>query len=202
MNEVPDENDIIFNTYGIDFLGIFRYLYEKIFGVGWDSLAGTLQQLWDIYSIIAILLSILFFVGFIYAKIRYEQLAEIEQNALRHAEEAWARRHENKGTKNARWDSIQQRVTENSPESWRVAIIEADILLEETLTQAGYVGQTLGEKLKSANPNSFTTIRDAWDAHMVRNKIAHAGSDFILTKKVAQETLIRFERVFREFAII
>jgi hypothetical protein len=75
-------------------------------------------------------------------------------------------------------------------------------MLDETLTNAGYVGQTLGEKLKSANPQSFTTIQDAWEAHKVRNEIAHVGSDFVLTKKNAQETLVRFERVFREFGVI
>jgi hypothetical protein len=83
-----------------------------------------------------------------------------------------------------------------------VAIIEADIFLDETLNEAGYVGVSLGEKLKSANPQSFTTIQDAWEAHKVRNEIAHVGSDFILTRKIAQDTLLRFERVFREFGVI
>ena len=75
-------------------------------------------------------------------------------------------------------------------------------MLEETLNNAGYVGQTLGEKLKGANPQSFRTVQDAWDAHKVRNDIAHVGSDFILTKRVAQETITKFERVFREFGVI
>lgn len=197
MPETTDPNSIIPTTYGFDFQGMFGGFFSNTSGIG-----TTIEHWWNVYSVIAILFSLVCFTGFVYAKIRYGQLLEIERHALLDAEAAWARRHENKGTKNSRWNTIQQRVSENNPESWRVAIIEADIFLDEILTNAGYVGQSLGEKLKSANSHSFTTIQDAWEAHKVRNEIAHTGSDFILTKKTAQETLIRFERVFKEFGVI
>ena len=202
MNQVPDENDIVYQTYGIDYSRLFKSVYEKFSGSNGDAFVQTANRVWDIYSAIAIFLSLLFFIGFVYSKIRYAQLVEIEQEALRKAEQAWALRHDRPDTKSARWNIIQQRSSENNPESWRIAIIEADIFLDETLSNAGYVGHSLGEKLKSANIQSFTTIQDAWEAHKVRNEIAHAGSDFILTQKVAQETLVRFERVFREFGAI
>lgn len=202
MNATSTGNDIVLQTYGLDISGLVRFLYEKTIGGDASGFTGTLEHWWNIYSVVAILLSLVFFVGFVYAKIRYSQLSEIEHHAFHEDEKRWATQHAHADTKNSRWDVIQRRVTENSPESWRIAIIEADILLDEVLTNAGYVGTSLGEKLKSANPSSFTTIRDAWDAHMVRNKIAHAGSDFILTKKVAQDTLVQFERVFREFGVI
>ena len=199
----PDENDIVYNTYGIDFKSLFQFLYEKITGNDWASLLATLEHWWNIYSIIALLFSLLFFIGFIYAKIRYAQLAEFLHEQLHEAEHHWAMHHgDHHETRNARWDAIQQKVAENNPESWRLAIIEADIMLDETLTNAGYVGKSIGEKLKTANPHSFTTVQDAWEAHKVRNDIAHVGSDFVLTKKVAQDTIIRFERVFHEFGVI
>ncbi len=200
---VPDENDLIYETYGLDIEGIFRYLYEKIMGGDWNALLTTLEHWWNIYSIIALLLSLLFFIGFIYAKLRYGQLSEIEAEAIIEGEAQWARKYGKAAeTKNARWKVIEERVTESSPESWRIAIIEADILLDETLTNAGYVGQTIGEKLKTANTTSFTTVQDAWEAHKVRNEVAHRGSDFVLTQKVAKEAIVRFERVFREFGVI
>jgi len=194
--------NIVFSPIGIDLESMVRFLYEKITGNDWVSFLATLERIWNVYSVIAILLSILFFAGFIYAKIRYSQLSDIEQEQLRKAEALWAARNESKGSKSMRWDSIQKHITENSPESWRIAIIEADIMLDETLSNAGYVGQSIGEKLKSANVQSFTTVQDAWNAHKVRNEIAHVGSDFVLTKKIAQETIVQFERVFREFGVI
>ncbi len=202
MQEATTSNTVAFAPPGIDFQGIFSFLYTSFTGDESGSLLDKLETIWNIYSVIAILLSLLFFVGFVYAKIRYGQLVEIEQAALKDAEAKWAARHSKADTKNVKWDAIQRRVTENNPESWRVAIIEADIMLEEILTNAGYVGQSVGEKLKSANPHSFTTVQDAWEAHKVRNTIAHVGSDFVLTQKVAQETITQFGRVFREFGVI
>ena len=202
MNGVPDENDLEITQYGIDIVGIVRYLYEKIMGGDREACRATLSHWWDIYSVIAILCSLLFFVGFVYAKIRYGQLSDIEQEALREEERKWAAKYGGVTSENSRWGTIQQHLREDNPSAWRIAIIEADIFLEEILNNAGYVGNTIGDKLKSANTTSFTTIQDAWEAHKVRNEIAHAGSDFILTKKIAQETLLRFERVFREFGVI
>lgn len=202
MNTEFTEGEIIYQQYGIDIVALIRWLYDTIIGGDWDTFRETVMHWWDVYSVIAILLSLLFFVGFIYAKLRYGQLSQIEQAQLREEEHAWAERYGGAVTKNSRWEGIQGHLAEDNPNSWRVAIIEADIFLEETLNNAGYVGNTIGEKLKTANPTSFTTIQDAWEAHKVRNEIAHGGSDFVLTKKIAQQTLTRFERVFREFGVL
>lgn len=202
MEEATTSNTVVFTPPGIDFEHLFSFLYTSLTGGDTGSFLGKLETIWNVYSVIAILLSLLFFVGFVYAKIRYGQLVEIEQAALKDAEAKWAARHSKADSKNVKWDAIQRRVSENNPESWRVAIIEADIMLEEVLNNAGYVGQSIGDKLKSANPNSFTTVQDAWEAHKVRNTIAHVGSDFVLTQKVAQETITQFGRVFREFGVI
>lgn len=202
MPTTADENDILVNTYGVDAARLFRMLYESLTNKDWDAFVSMLGLWWNIYSIIAILVSCLFIIGFLYAKVKYGELSGIEQAALREAEARWAAQNAAVEQKNAKWEAIQSRVTEPSPESWRVAIIEADIMLDEVLTNAGYSGQTIGEKLKTANPQSFTTVQDAWSAHKVRNEIAHVGSDFVLTQKTAQETILQYERVFREFGAV
>ncbi len=187
---------------GVDIVGLIRYLVEKLFGGDWNSFRDLLSLIWNIYSIIAIILSILFFIGFVYARIRYSELSAIEQEALREEERKWAERYGEATPAQGRWSVIQGHMSDSNPNSWKIAIIEADIYLEEVLTNAGYVGATIGEKLKSANPSSFTTVQDAWNAHKVRNEVAHVGGDFILTKRIATETLTQYERVFREFGAI
>lgn len=202
---MPDENDIVYNTYGINLIGIVQAFFERIFGGGSaviESFFSLVSLIWNIYSIIAILFSLLFFAGFVYAKIRHAQLGELIAEMLRSSEEEWARAYGGEPGKNNKWTEIEQHVLSDNPNDWRLAIIEADIMLDEMLINAGYVGNTIGERLKTANVTSFKTIRDAWDAHMVRNQIAHAGSDFVLTKRMAQETLLKYERVFREFNFI
>ncbi len=200
---MESREEIVFSPYSLDFTGVAKSLYEAVTSNDWDSFVSSVGFWWNVYSVIAIIVSLVFLVGFVYAKIKYSELSDIEQKQLREAEARWALLHEGgEGTKNTRWESIQSHISENSPESWRIAIIEADILLDETLKESGYAGQSIGEMLKTANTHSFTTVQDAWNAHKVRNQIAHAGSDFILTKKIAQETIMQFERVFREFGVI
>jgi len=69
------------------------------------------------------------------------------------------------------------------------------------LKQRGYAGNSLGERLRSISPSQLSTLDDAWEAHKVRNQIAHGGADFVLTKRLAEETINRYRRVFGEFGI-
>ena len=60
-------------------------------------------------------------------------------------------------------------------------------------------GETVADMLKSA---SFKTVQLAWDAHGVRNRIAHEGSDFQLTEREAKRAFVLYESVFRELKVI
>ncbi len=94
---------------------------------------------------------------------------------------------------------IQGYMSSQSEALWRIGIMEADNLLLEILEEKGYQGDGVGEKLKSA---SFKTIDLAWDAHKVRNRIAHEGSDFQLTEREAKRAFMLFESVLRDLKAI
>ena len=97
-----------------------------------------------------------------------------------------------------KWNAVTAHSQSENPNDWRLAIIEADIMLEQALEVLGLHGHTIGEMLKSANRATFHALDDAWQAHKVRNEIAHQGSDYILTKRIVNETLMRYRRVFDE----
>ena len=199
----PDANDIVVTTYSIN-ENIFKGLYDVVLRSGFhgDGILGILSYIWSVYSIIAFIVSIVFIIGLIYAYIRYHEFGEIEHQFLHDEEHRWQELHgAHNHIENERWHSVQHHLASENPNDWKLAIIEADVLLERTLDKAGYSGATIGEKLKSASIRSFSTIEDAWQAHRVRNQIAHGGADFILTQKVAKETLIQYERVFKEFGV-
>lgn len=202
MSPTPDENDVVSQPYALDIEGIVRSIYEAFSGGDGEAFMETLAIFWNVFSILAIILSILFFAGFIYAKIRYEQLCALQEEQLRDEEIAWAHTYGGAAKGDSRWGDILSHVAGSNPSEWRVAVIEADILLGEVLERAGYEGVAIGDQLKSAAHSPFSTLQDAWDAHKVRNQIAHAGGDFVLTKKIAQETIARYERVLREFNAI
>ncbi len=98
-----------------------------------------------------------------------------------------------------KWSIIQNKFANGVNSDLRIAIIEADILLYEALKLAGFnVGNSIGEILKSLDVSKLRTLQEAWKAHKVRNEIAHQGSDFILTKSEADNTMISYKRVFEE----
>jgi hypothetical protein len=103
---------------------------------------------------------------------------------------------------NARWTHIQSLISSYNPSDWRQAIIEADIILEEMLDKMGYEGTTIGDKLKNVERSDFVTLDKAKSAHHVRNRIAHGGSEYRLTRESAEKTIKDFEQVFKEFYYI
>jgi len=99
-----------------------------------------------------------------------------------------------------RWERILKLVSSNNSSDWKVAIIEADAILEEMIRTMGYSGDSLGEKLKSIEKSDFTTLDDAWEAHKFRNRIAHSGEK--ITQRETKRIITLYEKVFREFEYI
>jgi len=98
-----------------------------------------------------------------------------------------------------RWQRIVLHLDSENPADWRLAILEADIVLGDMLDKMGYMGATIGEKLKTVEESDFGTINQAWEAHKVRNQIAHEGSDFLITQREARRIISLYRQVFEEF---
>lgn len=213
---MPDQNDITFNEYSLDFFAFIDLLFFRIQGFfdgsggstvsglsGWspNTIFETLSSIWSFMVVLSWLVSFLLIFGIIYAYIRHGQLGDVMTEILRRQEEAFARLHK-KDVKNLRWQDVLAHVESDRPNDWKLAIIEADIILGEMLDKLGYAGSTIGEKLKSASPTSFTTINQAWRAHNVRNRIAHEGADFSLSQHEAKQTISEYRMVFEEFDFV
>lgn len=104
--------------------------------------------------------------------------------------------------KHPRWATVLAHAESLNQPEWRLAILEADTMLAELLDRRGYQGLSIGEQLKSADPEKFVSLQDAWEAHKVRNQIAHEGSAFTLTERETRRIIGLYERVFREFDFI
>ncbi len=103
---------------------------------------------------------------------------------------------------NPKWAKVLAHINSTNPSDWRLAILEADIMLNEMLDKMGYHGATMGDKLKSIEQSDFSTLQEAWEAHKVRNAIAHEGSDLNLNKPEAERVIKLFEKVFKEFKFV
>lgn len=103
---------------------------------------------------------------------------------------------------NEKWEKVLVHINSNNSSDWKLAILECDIILSDILEKMGYMQESIGEKLKSIEPSDFTNIEAAWEAHKIRNAIAHEGSDFMMNEREAKRVIGLYEAVFREFEYI
>lgn len=103
---------------------------------------------------------------------------------------------------NNKWLQVERHMSSENPSDWKLAILEADIMLAEMLDKFGLSGETIAEKLKMVEKGDFKTIEQAWEGHKIRNAIAHEGSDFLISQREARRVIDLFKQVFEEFKII
>lgn len=103
---------------------------------------------------------------------------------------------------NKRWSKVETLINSHSVNDWKQAIIEADIILDEMLDKMGYKGESIGDKLKTIEPSDFLTLNQAWEAHKIRNRIAHKGSDYVMSRNDAERAFNLYKEVFEEFYFI
>lgn len=101
-----------------------------------------------------------------------------------------------------KWEKIIKLSESTNQSDWRLAVIEADIMLDELLEKLQLPGETMGDKMKAVEKSDFVTLDEAWEAHKARNMIAHEGSDFLLNQREVRRIISLYEKVFKEFHLI
>jgi hypothetical protein len=197
-------------------LVIFAVIKGALAGVGFSfdflpTLSSVFSTIFNQIQVLSIFVSLLFVVGIIYYNIK---LGELMHHGHGHGHEGHgdhghddAHAHGSSHTStphtpDKRWVSIQERLHSHNESDWRLAIIESDIVLDEMLGRMGYVGNTIADKLKMVEKSDFNTIQDAWEAHKIRNRIAHDGAAFKLTQQDAERVVGLYQKVFEEFHFI
>jgi hypothetical protein len=99
------------------------------------------------------------------------------------------------------WQRIEQRLAIGDESQLKLAIIEADKILDEIIKMAGISGETMAERLKKISPAQLTNIEDVWEVHKVRNRIVHEP-DFALTRAEAEYAIEVYRRALKELGLI
>ena len=211
----PNGHEILFWVVFAGFIifTIIPFLAFQILGSDQASTLGSFQQSLShfVYNaittlhFISIFVSFLFIVGIMYVKFELRNYEATKKTVGANTEPVVpgsVADAESKPYINEKWQSVLAHSESMNPSDWRLAIIEADIILEEMLERMGYQGQSIGEKLKQVEPSDFNTLDNAWQAHKVRNAIAHQGGSFLLSKAEAQTAINNYKKVFEEFYFI
>lgn len=195
---------------------ILTYLNEGMsyLSTHFPGLFNFLKTCINIYVTLSIPVSLLLFILIV---IHVEKLKSLrkKEDALYNAKVDMGYREEEKSAKKdtkkvadknkinddmaRRWANVLTYVESTNANDWRQAVIEADIILGDMLIGLGYRGEGIGEQLKRAVRGDFKTLDEAWEAHKIRNELAHAGSDYPFSQFEARRVVNLYRKVFEEF---
>lgn len=98
-----------------------------------------------------------------------------------------------------KWSRIKQ-LASTSGESAKMAVIEADKLLDYVLKARNYSGETMGDRLKQAG-SDFSYTDDVWEAHKLRNKLVHE-TEYDADDRLVKKSIRQFEQALKDMRVL
>lgn len=100
------------------------------------------------------------------------------------------------------WRSIRERAFSRDPNQIKLAILEADKMVNEILTTVGFTGETTGDKINQILADELGWIRRAtMKAHAYRNRLADEESSEIDPEEV-KKAIHNYEVLLKEMDVI
>ena len=181
------------------FGGFFAYLFSPI-GILLsvrNFFAPFFRENILLIQLVSLIVSALFLWGIIYMIIKTNYLEMKREQYL----DVLGRGNVSRRRSLKAWKQIQERLKSDDQNDWKLAILEADRILNEILKMSGYLGDDLDEKLEIITPAQLANVEDAKMAHRVKNKIEKDPTDEI-TRKEAEEAIAIYKESFRQMNLI
>ena len=99
-----------------------------------------------------------------------------------------------------RWKQVREASQQHGQMGMKLALMEADTLLDSALKSIMMPGETLGERLKMAC-YKYPRLKDVWWAHKLRNQLVHQH-DFKLSERQTRQALDEFEKALKTLNIL
>lgn len=160
---------------------------------------GPWQSAYNLVETVFVLFDALLLFGIIFSWLKleifrpriYRRMAASDRNAIEIK----------RGIYRAQWESVARKASFTSPDSLRVAIIEADAMVDRLLKQIGFKGDTLAERLQRIKAADLASLERVWRAHKIRNHLAHTPG-YKITSEEAKAALEDYESFFKELGIL
>lgn len=98
------------------------------------------------------------------------------------------------------WLEIENGLISDQQQSFQMTVLNADKLLGQALEELGVRGTTMGERMKTFG-SGFSNQNQIWQAHKIRNKIAHEANVQLNFKQV-QALLKCFKQALKDVGAI
>lgn len=181
-------------TVAVIGLGGFVLKFTSAGDVAVDVLARVHETLTTAASVISMFALVIFLYSFV-------RLREIRQEEAKELGLVFTWKTERK-IKNERWVRVEDYMRSDNESDWKIAVLEADNILDEAVERMGYPGDTLGERMKVIEPSDFPYLDEAWEAHKLRNQVAHKGTNYTLTRSEAERAIGIYYRVFKSLGYL
>ena len=99
------------------------------------------------------------------------------------------------------WLAILKKLESGNPSDWNLAVMQADSIADNILKEMGLGGETMGERMKALDKSRLATLDDLWEAHRIRNEIAHSPEKNV-TKHRAVYAVSLFKEVLKELGYL
>lgn len=180
---------------------------QRVFHVAMDNRMEALAT----YQNVLFFLALFFLTIICYSAVRMFEIRKKEHAHLHHEMMEYAHmqkeleKNKTQGSSvstNPRWVKTLEYLFSDHASDWKLAVIEADSMLEELITQLGFTGESLGDKLKKITEDKFRSLPSAWEVHTIRNRIAHEGVNFDLSQREAKRVIAIYEHIFRQYGFV
>ena len=91
------------------------------------------------------------------------------------------------------WQEVMKLVDSQNSSDWNMAVLRADVLLDDVLQYLKHEGKTVRERLDRVDPTMVPSLDQVVSAHRLRNVIAHDP-----TIQYRKETLIQALRSYEQ----
>jgi hypothetical protein len=99
------------------------------------------------------------------------------------------------------WEKVKNRMRRGGDAETRLAVIEADQLLDSMLKKMKVPGSTMGERLQALRPWQLENLPDVWIAHKMRNRLVHEPSTRINAYE-AETVLQIYEKALKSLGLL
>ena len=97
--------------------------------------------------------------------------------------------------------AIENSLEKSNPQSYNMAVVEGDKLLDKAMMEMGIPGKTMGERLKKCGKEKYSQLNAVWNAHKLRNQIAHEPG-FRLEYHQARHALTIYKTALKDLGAI
>lgn len=99
------------------------------------------------------------------------------------------------------WLKIVERADQKPPQSYALAIIEADKFTDKILQLVGYQGEHMADRLEALQGAELASLDNLWRAHRLRNELVHTP-DFEVSEHDTKHALGAYQKFLTELGVL